>query len=136
MITLNKINEYKYNVLWENGKHIGTFELGIDGMFYFWGNTDNYGSWTSYSLRAIADKLDKINKPFQDTVDKYFEQEKIKEGLIGKTLKSAEKELEGKGYEIRITKVGNTVMAITDDFIDNRLNLEIENGVITNVYNG
>jgi hypothetical protein len=76
MITLEKVDEYRYNVLWENGKQIGTFELGIDGMFYFWNNIDSYGSWTSYSLRLIADKLYEINKPFREAIAEYFKKER------------------------------------------------------------
>ena len=130
MITLKKVNQYKYIVLWENGKQIGTFEMDVDGMFYFYSDRDNYGSWASYSLRAIADKLDEINKPFQDTVDEFF----LKEGLIGKTLKSAEKELKGREY--RVVREDKTNYMITDDLHLDRLNLEIDGGIITNVYNG
>ena len=130
MITLEKENDQKYYVLWENGKQIGTFEMDVDGFFYFWDERNSYGSWSSYYLRVIADKLDEINKPFQDKVDEYFEQEK----LIGQTLKSAEKELKGREY--RVVREDKTDYMITDDLHLYRLNLEIDGGVITNVYNG
>ncbi len=76
MITLEKENDQKYYVLWENGKQIGTFIVDVDGMFYFWDESNSYGSWSAYQLRAIADKLDEINKPFKEIVDEYFDQER------------------------------------------------------------
>lgn len=54
--------------------------------------------------------------------------------LIGQTLNSAEKELKDKIY--RIVKRDSENMTITDDFLDERLNLEIENGIITKIYKG
>ena len=76
MITLEKENDQKYYVLWENGKQIGTFIVDVDGMFYFWDESNSYGSWSAYQLRAIADKLEEINKPFKEVVDEYFDQER------------------------------------------------------------
>ena len=50
-----------------NGKKLGTFELDIDGSYYFWQKSDLNGCWSSYSLRLMADELDKINnKIFND----------------------------------------------------------------------
>ena len=107
--------------------------MDCDGFYYFY-VSDDPGSWTSYTLRLIADKLDEVNKPFQDVVDKYFNQEKVKDGLVGKTLKFSEKELEGKEY--RVVREDTTNFAITDDLHLDRLNLEVDNGIITNIYNG
>lgn len=75
-IRLEKVNEQAYNVFWSNGKHIGNFEIDNDGMFYFWADDYLAGSWSSYSLRVVADKLDEINKPFKEIVDEYFDQER------------------------------------------------------------
>jgi hypothetical protein len=132
-LKLEKINNNTYNVYWNNTVLVGTFEMDCDGFYYFY-VSDDPGSWTSYTLRLIADKLDEVNKPFQDVVDKYFNQEKVKDGLVGKTLKFAEKELEGKEY--RVVREDITNFVITDDLHLDRLNLEIDNGIITNVYNG
>jgi hypothetical protein len=58
-----------------NNKQLGIFALDVDGSYYFWDRSD-LGSWSSYSLRLIADELDKVNKPFDDSVKAYFEAEK------------------------------------------------------------
>lgn len=56
------------------GVHLGTFELDIDGYYYFWNKSENNGSWSSYSLRLIADKLDEINAPWKDKINEEFNQ--------------------------------------------------------------
>jgi len=58
----------------------------------------------------------------------------ITERLIGQTINSAEKELKDKIY--RIVKIDGKGMIVTCDFITDRLNLEIENNIIVNVYEG
>lgn len=74
-IKLEKVNEKEYKVIWNNGAHIGKFSLYFDGFWHFW-NTDYIaGSWSSHSLRLIADKLDEVNKPYKEVVDEYFDQE-------------------------------------------------------------
>ena len=60
--------------------------------------------------------------------------------LIGQALEeartslSARKKLENKEY--RIVRIDSKSMATTDDFSFDRLNLEIENNIIVNVYGG
>lgn len=54
--------------------------------------------------------------------------------LIGQTLDSAEKELKNRIF--RIVKIDGKGMMITCDFRPDRLNLEIENNIITRVYEG
>jgi hypothetical protein len=54
--------------------------------------------------------------------------------LIGQTLISAQKELKDRDY--RIVKIDGQDIYVTDDIYYDRLNLEIENGIITNVYEG
>ena len=76
-IKLEKVNEKVYKVITSNDLNIGTFELDVDGFWHFW-NTDYIaGSWSSHSLRTIADKLDEINKPYKEVVDEYFKQENL-----------------------------------------------------------
>ena len=75
-IKLEKVNEQEYRVLTNNDLFIGTFELDESGFYSFWNPNHVAGSWSSYSLRMVADKLDEINKPFQETVDEYFDQER------------------------------------------------------------
>jgi len=57
-------------------------------------------------------------------------------GLLGLDLESAAKKLETENKIYRISRVDNTPMMITCDFVPERLNLEIEDGKIINVTNG
>lgn len=54
--------------------------------------------------------------------------------LIGQTLASAEKELKQLNY--RIIREDKTTYVITCDFQLDRLNLEVDNGIITTVSYG
>lgn len=75
MIKTVKQTEHLYYIHF-NDKRIGSFEMDVDGYFYFWDESVVSGSWTAYSLRLIADELDKINKPYDDKVAEYFAGEK------------------------------------------------------------
>ena len=74
-IKLEKQSDNLYDV-WFNVKYLGRFVKDVDGFFYYWGDESLSGSWSSYQLRAIADKLDEINKPYEEVVDEYFDQER------------------------------------------------------------
>lgn len=54
--------------------------------------------------------------------------------LIGLTLEAAKEKLKDKEY--RIVKINGQGMVITRDFRPERLNLEIKNNIIVNVYGG
>lgn len=54
--------------------------------------------------------------------------------LIGLTLEVAKEKLKDKEY--RIVKIDGKGMMVTCDFHPERLNLEIENDIIVNVYGG
>lgn len=56
------------------------------------------------------------------------------EELIGLSLEAAKEKLKDKEY--RIVKIDGKGMAVTCDFHLDRLNLEIENEIIINVYGG
>ena len=71
MVRTEKITEQKYEVYF-NSVFLGTFELDIHGFSYL-RNNNFTGSETSYSLRIVADALDKLNKPFEDGFTRYFE---------------------------------------------------------------
>jgi hypothetical protein len=66
-LVLTKI-EGGYRVEWENGVYIGDILMKEDGFYDFW-PIQHGGYWPSYILRVIADKLDEINKPWQDQID-------------------------------------------------------------------
>lgn len=71
MITLSKITENKYQAVFtQNDRFLGMFERDIDGYFYFLSDYNKQGSWSSYVLRAIADKLDEINKDWDEQIKK------------------------------------------------------------------
>ena len=54
--------------------------------------------------------------------------------LIGLDLDSARKKLENKDF--RIVRIDGRAYMITADYHPERLNLEIENNIIVNVYGG
>jgi len=54
--------------------------------------------------------------------------------LVGQTLEFAQKEL--KDREFRITRIDNKPLMITCDFHPDRLNLQIEKGIIVKVTEG
>jgi hypothetical protein len=48
---------------------VGDLIMDVDGHFYFWPE-DNNGAWSSYHLRELADKMDEINKQWDEQVEK------------------------------------------------------------------
>lgn len=69
---ITKQNEGKLEFYWDNGCYIGHAYIGDDG-FYAYEFEHGGGSWEAHALRAIADKLDELNKPWDDQIKKYFE---------------------------------------------------------------
>lgn len=70
---IEKLNE-SYFVFADNNKEIGSFQLDIDGSYYFWDNSELAGCWTAQNLKEIARLLDEVNKPFDDQEKKDFEE--------------------------------------------------------------
>lgn len=70
-ITLEKLNNSNQEVRFNN-KLLGHFIMQEDGYYMFFCLEDN-GGWSSYSLKLIADKLDEVNKEFNDEVNEYFD---------------------------------------------------------------
>lgn len=58
----------------------------------------------------------------------------MNEELIGLTLESAREILKDKKY--RIVRIDGKGMMVTCDYRPERLNLEIENNIITKIHNG
>ena len=54
---------------------IGELIMDVDGYFYFWPAND--GCWPAHIMHSIANKLDDINKPWNDEITEYFDKEKI-----------------------------------------------------------
>ena len=64
-----------YTVAWSNGVYLGDFAKDVDGYYYYWPSPYPNGSWPAYALRMIADKLDELNKEWDDEIRSYFEKE-------------------------------------------------------------
>lgn len=60
-------------VLTPNNTVVGYFIVDVDGYFYFW--PSNEGCWSSHMMRSIADKLDEVNKKWDDHINEYFNKE-------------------------------------------------------------
>lgn len=74
---VEKLNK-SYRLFSDNGKEIGSFQLDVNGYYYFYTDEETSGGWESYSLREIADELDRINKPYEDSIEEYFRKENEK----------------------------------------------------------
>lgn len=56
---------------------VGNFEKDVDGYFYYWPRIEEgNGCWASNLLKELSLELDKLNKPWDEEVKKYFEQDK------------------------------------------------------------
>jgi len=68
MINLEYVIDGVYGVYF-NQKCIGHFTIQDDGYFGFYTN-ERSGYWSSYALRLIADKLDELNKEWNEYIKK------------------------------------------------------------------
>lgn len=58
---------------------MGDLVVGVDGFYVYWpARSDGY--WDSHTMRKIADKIDELDKPWQDNINEYFEQHR--EGIL------------------------------------------------------
>lgn len=71
---------------------MGYAYIEIDGFYGYVFPEDNGGFWEAHTLKAIADKLDDLNKGWNDKINKYFENESKKskksKKISGKLAKS------------------------------------------------
>ena len=74
-IVLEKLNQ-SYKVLTDTGVELGSFQIDCSGSYGYWRNETSWGFESSYILRAIADKLDEVNKPLDDLQKLYFTNER------------------------------------------------------------
>ena len=68
MIKIEKINEGCYKVYYHNGVLLGDFIYSEDGYLHFWPDKTRTGAWSSHVLKEIAEKLDELNKWWDDQV--------------------------------------------------------------------
>ena len=57
-------------VLTPNNTVVGFLIMDVDGYFYFW--PSNEGCWSAHMMRTIANKLDEVNKKWDDHITEYF----------------------------------------------------------------
>lgn len=60
----------RYEVYFNN-RHLGYFYMEVDG-FYVFIPKGNIGYWDEFSLRMIVDKLEEMNKKWNDDLNQYF----------------------------------------------------------------
>lgn len=77
MIELTRIEESEdfFKLYWSNGKYLGDIVMDVDGYYVWWPDKSLYGSWDAYGLRAIAERLDEMNKDWDEKIRLYFEGE-------------------------------------------------------------
>ena len=68
-----KDGDHHYQIAFDNGAKLGTAYQEVDGYFYFEPDCSKAGFWQPHILRGIADKLDEINKPWNDLIEKDLE---------------------------------------------------------------
>ena len=42
--------------------------MDVDGYYYYWPEKEKGGCWSPWMLRDVTDKLDEVNKPWDDIV--------------------------------------------------------------------
>lgn len=78
-LELRYSDEYQHAVYFE-GKKIGKFILDEAGYYGYWPEPKLTGYWSSYAIRMIADKLDELNKEWdQQVVESLVELAKVDE---------------------------------------------------------
>lgn len=71
-------NYYTIRANQPDGPNLGDFVALEDGFYYYFMNRDNNGGFTAHNLREIADAMDKINAPWEQQINEYFEEQEKK----------------------------------------------------------
>ncbi len=71
MIQLEYIMDGMY-VIYFNKKELGSIVSQEDGYYQFIPGRSNVGYWSSYALRLVADKLDEMNKEWDEHIKKHL----------------------------------------------------------------
>lgn len=72
------VSNFEYTLFGSN-ERIGDLLMDVDGFFYLNLAPNCEGYWSKNSLRRIADILEKLNKPINDSINKYFNNLTIKD---------------------------------------------------------
>lgn len=67
-LSLRKTGQHSYSVS-IGSKKIGKFIQDVDGFYYYSANREG-GLWSAHTMRMIADRLDKLNKPWDNYIAK------------------------------------------------------------------
>lgn len=59
------------DVHFSNGVYLGELSIADDGFYVFWPDTKG-GYWDQMVLSEIVAKLEELNKPWQEEIDRYF----------------------------------------------------------------
>jgi len=74
-VRIEKVNSGVYNVFWSNSNQIGHFALDVDGYYYYYSDYEG-GHWSDYELIEIGTLLKELNKPYDDSINEYFSNQK------------------------------------------------------------
>lgn len=76
-LTFEEIGTYFFRVSF-NKKDIGRLFQSDDGFYYYdpLCQEGESGLWAAWWMRQIADKLDELNKPWDDHINEYFKNQK------------------------------------------------------------
>lgn len=59
-----------YHFYYVNEAFLGTAERDESGFYNFYFAEENRGYWTAHALRLISDKLDELNREWNDYITK------------------------------------------------------------------
>lgn len=59
--------------------HMGEFVMDVDGYFYYYPILEGGGFWEAHVLIKLGNKLNELNKAWDDQINEYFEKEKKRE---------------------------------------------------------
>lgn len=78
VLTYESAREGELKVIHSNGKHFLDLIQDVDGFWYLWlESKGSGGTIPGYILQELADKLDELNKPEEEIINKYFEEHPV-----------------------------------------------------------
>jgi len=66
-----------FSVTYINGVDLGALVKEVDGFYVWYPNRKQYGFWSAYVLRDLADILDDLNKDYEKEINEYFDRTNI-----------------------------------------------------------